>query len=189
MTIKTLPEPDGKAHLKIAWEKDAAWARYAELSEGCYLLRTNITDLEPATLWKQYIQLTDAEWAFRISKDELRLRPIWHQKKDRVLGHILVCFLAYVLWKSLAHWMQRSGLGDAPRPLLEEMAKIRSGDVVLPTKTSAGAPGPTVRLRCVTEPDAAQKVLLNRLGLTFLAASVQHLPMPTCSEDFPKKST
>jgi transposase len=166
VTIKTLPEPDGKAHLKIAWEKDAAWARYAELSEGCYLLRTNITDLEPAALWKQYIQLTDAEWAFRISKDELRLRPIWHQKKDRVLGHILVCFLAYVLWKSLAHWMQRSGLGDAPRPLLEEMAKIRSGDVVLPTKTSAGTSGPTVRLRCVTEPDAAQKVLLNRLGLT-----------------------
>jgi transposase len=166
VTITTLPEPVGKARLSIAWQKDAAWLRYAELSEGCYLLRTNVTDLEPVVLWKQYIQLTEAEWAFRISKDELRLRPIWHQKKDRVLGHILVCFLAYVLWKSLSHWMRRSSLGDAPRPLLEELAKIRSGDVVLPTKTSAGAPGPTVRLRCVTEPDAAQKVLLNRLGLT-----------------------
>jgi transposase len=166
VTIKTLPEPVGKARLSISWEKDAAWLRYAELSEGCYLLRTNVTDLEPAALWKQYIQLTEAEWAFRISKDELRLRPIWHQKEGRVLGHILVCFLAYVLWKSLSHWMRRSGLGDAPRPLLEEMAKIRSGDVVLPTKTAAGAAGPTVRLRCVTEPDPAQKVLLNRLGLT-----------------------
>jgi transposase len=165
VTIKTLPEPVGKARLGIAWEKDAAWLRYAELSEGCYLLRTNVTDLEPAALWKQYIQLTEAEWAFRISKDELRLRPIWHQTERRVLGHILVCFLAYVLWKSLSHWMRRSGLGDAPRPLLEEMAKIRSGDVVLPTKTAAGAVGPIVRLRCVTEPDAAQKVLFNRLGL------------------------
>ncbi len=163
--IAKLPQPEGKVHLRITWKKDAAWAQYATLTEGCYLLRTNLTEVEPAVLWKQYIQLTEAEWAFRISKDELRLRPIWHQKKDRVLGHILICFLAYVLWKTLAHWMRRSGLGDAPRTLLDELAKIRSGDVVLPTKTVAGTPGPTVHLRCVTEPDAAQKVLFHRLGL------------------------
>jgi transposase len=165
VTIEKLPQPAGKQHLRITWTKDEAWAQYATLTEGCYLLRTNLTDVEPSVLWKQYIQLTEAEWAFRISKDELRLRPIWHQKKERVLGHILICFLAYVLWKTLAHWMRRSGLGDAPRTLLDELAKIRSGDVVLPTKTAAGAPGPTVHLRCVTEPDAAQKVLFNRLGL------------------------
>ena len=55
-----------------------------------------------------------------------------------MLAHILVCFLAYVLWKTLAQWMRRSGLGDAPRTLLEELAKIKSGDVVLPTATQAG---------------------------------------------------
>jgi transposase len=163
--IETLAAPDGKAHLRITWEKDSEWARYADRSEGCYLLRTNVTDLEPAALWKQYIQLTEAEWAFRISKDELRLRPIWHQKKDRVQAHILVCFLAYVLWKTLAQWMRQAGLGDAPRSLLDELAKIRSGDVVLPTKSATGDTGRDVRLRCVTEPDAAQKVLLQRLGL------------------------
>jgi transposase len=163
--IETLAVPEGKAHLRIVWQKDAEWARYADLSEGCYLLRTNVTDLEPAALWKQYIQLTEAEWAFRISKDELRLRPIWHQKKDRVQAHILVCFLAYVMWKTLAQWMRQAGLGDAPRSLLEELAKIRSGDVVLPTKSATGETGRAVRLRCVTEPDAAQKVLLQRLGL------------------------
>jgi transposase len=163
--IETLAQPEGQAHLRITWEKDAEWQRYADLSEGCYLLRTNVVELDAASLWKQYIQLTEAEWAFRISKDELLLRPIWHQKKDRVLGHILVCFLAYVMWKSLGQWMRRSGLGDAPRSLLEELAKIRSGDVVLPTKASNREPGPVVRLRCVTEPDAAQKVLLNRLGI------------------------
>jgi hypothetical protein len=76
-----------------------------------------------------------------------------------------VCFLAYVLWKSLAQWMRRSGLGDAPRTLLEEFAKIKSGDVVLPTRTSDGRTAKTVRLRCVTAPDQAQKVLLSRLGL------------------------
>ena len=77
-----------------------------------------------------------------------------------------MCFLAYVLWKTLAQWMQRSGLGDAPRTLLEELAKIKSGDVVLPTQNADGRPGQTVRLRCVTMPDAAQKVLLHRLGVT-----------------------
>jgi transposase len=165
VTIETLAAPEGKAHLRIAWQKDAQWSHYADLSEGCYLLRTNVIDLEPAALWKQYIQLTDAEWAFRISKDELRLRPVWHQKQDRVLAHILVCFLAYVMWKTLAQWMRQSGLGDAPRSLLDELAKIRSGDVVLPTKSLAGDTGRVVRLRCVTEPDAAQKMLLARLGL------------------------
>ena len=107
-----------------------------------------------------------SEWAFRIHKDELAIRPIWHHKDERVQAHILVCFLAYVLWKTLAQWMQRSGLGDAPRTLLDELAKIKSGDVVLPTQSADGRPGQPVRLRCVTTPDAAQKVLLNRLGVT-----------------------
>ena len=174
--IEPLTPPEGKAHLRMTWTKDAAWSRYADLSDGCYLLRTHVTDLEPALLWKQYIQLTEAEWAFRISKDELRLRPIWHQKRDRVLAHILVCFLAYVLWKTLAQWMRQAGLGDAPRTLLDEFTKIRSGDVVLPTKTVAGEPGRLVRLRCVTEPDAAQKVLLARLGLTLPRRLRQQAP-------------
>lgn len=77
-----------------------------------------------------------------------------------------MCFLAYVLWKSLAQWMRRAGLGDAPRTLVEEFARIKSGDVVLPTRTADGHPGKTIRIRCVTTPDDAQKVLLNRLGLT-----------------------
>jgi len=130
------------------------------------LLRTNLPETDPAVLWKHYIQLTEAEWAFRITKDELEIRPIWHQKEDRVLAHILVCFLAYVLWKTLGQWMQRSGLGSAPRTLLDELLKIKSGDVVLPTRSPDGRDNGTVRLRCVTEPDEAQKVLLHRLGAT-----------------------
>lgn len=113
-----------------------------------------------------YIQLTEAEWAFRITKGELAIRPIWHQKEDRVQAHILVCFPACCLWKTLAQWMKASGLGDAPRRLVGEFARIKSGDGVLPTRTRDGRPGKTLRIRCVTIPDAAQKVLLNRLGLT-----------------------
>jgi len=163
--IATIENPTDKARLKITWKRNQRWSQWAALSEGCYLLRTNLTDIDPATLWKRYIQLTDAEWAFRITKDELTIRPIWHQKADRVKGHILICFLAYVLWKSLSQWMHRAGLGDAPRTLLEEFAKIKSGDVVLPARSNNGQTRKTIRLRCVTTPDAAQKVLLNRLGL------------------------
>jgi len=155
----------GKARLKISWKRDARWGEWAALSEGYYLLRTNLIETDPATLWKCYIQLTDAEWAFRISKNELEIRPIWHHTQERVLAHILVCFLAYVLWKTLAGWMRRAGLGDAPRTLLEELAKIKSGDVLLPTVSKNGQPNKTIRLRCVTEPDPGQKVLLHRLGV------------------------
>jgi transposase len=155
----------GKARLSITWKRRQSWSDWAALSEGCYLLRTNLTESDPTTLWKRYIQLTEAEWAFRIEKDELDIRPIWHQKEDRVLAHILTCFLGYVLWKALAQWMRRAGLGDAPRTLVEELAKIKSGDVVLPAQMADGSRR-TIHLRCVTAPDQAQKVLLNRLGLT-----------------------
>jgi transposase len=163
--IAAIPKPTGKARLSITWTRNQRWSDWTALSEGCYLLRTNLTDADPATLWKRYIQLTEAEWAFRIGKDELEIRPIWHQKAERVLAHILVCFLAYVLWKALAQWMRGAGLGDAPRTLIEEFAKIKSGDVVLPARWADGTER-TVHLRCVTTPDEAQKVLLNRLGLS-----------------------
>jgi transposase len=164
--IERWSPPQGKQRLRVAWSRNPRWHDWAAISEGCYLLRTNLRETDPALLWKRYIQLTEAEWAFRIAKDELEIRPIWHQKEDRVLAHILVCFLAYVLWQTLAQWMRRSGLGDAPRTVLEELAKIKCGDVVLPTLDLQGNHNGTVRLRCVSEPDQAQKVLLHRLGVT-----------------------
>jgi transposase len=164
--ITPIPKkPAGKPRLSITWTRNPRWSDWTAVSEGCYLLRTNLTNVDPATLWKRYIQLTEAEWAFRITKDELEIRPIWHQRERRVLAHILVCFLAYVLWKALAQWMRRAGLGDAPRTLVEEFAKIKSGDVVLLARMADGSRR-TIHLRCVTTPDEAQKVLLNRLGLT-----------------------
>jgi len=162
--ISAIPNPTGKARMSITWMRNARWGEWNSLSEGCYLLRTNLNDLDPGTLWKRYIQLTEAEWAFRITKEELAIRPIWHQKKDRVLAHILVCFLAYVLWKTLAQWMAGAQLGDAPRTLVEEFAKIKSGDVLLNAQRPGG-PENHIRVRCVTTPDKAQKVLLHRLGL------------------------
>ena len=165
--MRTIGGSNGKpARLSINWSRNDRWSEWHALSEGCYLLRTNLMQTDPAKLWKMYIQLTEAEWAFRITKDELEIRPIWHQKEDRVKAHILVCFLAYCLWKALAQWMKVAGLGDAPRTLLQEFARIKSGDVVLPTHTADGRAGKTLRVRCVTTPDRAQRVLLSRLGLT-----------------------
>jgi transposase len=170
--IAAIEKPTGKARILITWRKNPRWTDWNELSEGCYLLRTNLAATDPCLLWKQYIQLTEAEWAFRITKDELEIRPIWHQKADRVKAHILVCFLAYVLWKTLGAWMERSGLGSAPRTLVEEFARIKSGDVVLPTRGPQDPdcpwrflPGKTLRIRCVVCPDEYQRVFLSRLGL------------------------
>ena len=146
--------------LKVTWTKKDAWRDWAQLSEGCYLLRTNLVGWSPEDLWKTYIQLTQAEAAFRTQKSELNLRPIWHHKEDRVQAHILFSFLAYAMWKMLELWMSRCGLGNGPRPLIEEFDRIKTNDVILPTSN-----GREVRIRCVTQTDQSQRILLDRLGL------------------------
>jgi transposase len=155
----TLEPDDCPAGFRLDVVYNDAFDDWAALSEGAYLLRSNITDWSDEQLWKAYIQLTEAEAAFRIQKDQLNLRPIWHQRAERVQAHILVCFLAFVLWKSLEMWQSRAGLGNSPRTVLEELARIQSNDVVLPTSHGQ------IRLRCVTQPDAAQTALLDRLGI------------------------
>ena len=156
----SLHDNDNAAGFSLRIRLNAEFDRWAALSEGAYVLRSNITDWTDEKLWKAYIQLTQAEAAFRINKDQLRVRPIWHKRDDRVQAHILVCFLAFVLWKTLQMWQQRAGLGNSPRTVLEEFARIQSHDVVLPMQAQG-----EVRLRCVTQPDAAQSVLLERLGM------------------------
>lgn len=144
----------------VEWEKVEGWREWAELSEGCYMLRSNVRDWEAKELWQAYIQLTEAEGAFRIHKGDLGIRPIWHQKKERVQGHILVCFLAYVLWKTIGQMCKRAGLGDETRKVFDEIAQIKIVDVILPTKK-----GIDIRKRCVSRPTKPQAVLLQRLGL------------------------
>ena len=157
--VEVKANEDGFA--KLSWKKITQRTDWATLSAGCYLLRSNVTDWSDEELWKAYIQLTEAEAAFRIHKSDLSIRPIWHQKEDRVLAHILVCFLAYVLWKTLAAMCQKAGLGHEPRRVLSELSEIRSLDVILPTTS-----GVEIRKRCVTKPTDHQQILLHHLGLT-----------------------
>jgi transposase len=150
------------AGLRLDWSIRPEWEDLSRFSEGCYVLRTNVNDWSAETLWQTYIQLTQAESAFRIHKTELSIRPVWHQKKERVQAHIFVCFLAYVLWKTLEQWQKRAGLGNSPRTILDELARLQSADIVLPT---ADDPRRELRIRCVVRPDKAQAQLLDRLGL------------------------
>jgi hypothetical protein len=133
------------------------WAQHAH---GAYLLRTNHAASDPVQFWRWYIELTQAEAAFRTSKSDLRLRPIFHQKTERVEAHILVCFLALALWRALEQWLRSKGLGDCARQLLLELDELRSLDVVLPTLE-----GPEVRLRVVARPEKLLAQLLAHLGL------------------------
>jgi len=134
--------------------------QWAEEADGCYLLRTNLEGQDARTLWKTYIGLTQIEDCFRIAKHDLGIRPIFHRKEDRTQAHILVCFLSLVLWRTLQQWMESSGLGTAPRKLLEEMAEVRSMDVALRTRT-----GQEIRLRAVSRPEKHLAILLDRLDL------------------------
>ena len=149
---------DGSA--RIQWKKIEAARDWATLSAGCYLLRSNVTDWSDEDMWKAYIQLTEAEAAFCIHKSDLKIRPIWHQKEDRVLAHIFVCFLAYVLWKTLGQMCDRAGLGSEPRRVLDELGELRMMDVILPTRT-----GIEIRTRCLSKPTDHQQILLDRLKL------------------------
>ena len=145
----------------ISWKKNEKWRDWATLNEGCYLLRTNVPDWSAEDLWLAYIQLTEAEAAFRIHKSDLRIRPVWHQREERVQAHILVCFLAYVLWKTLHQMTQAAGLGDEPRRIFEELGKISLVDVVLPTRQKQVE----IRRRCIARPTDHQSILLDHLGL------------------------
>jgi transposase len=159
--FKTDVATDAQGNAQLKWEKVPAWQSWASLSEGCYLLRSNVGDWTPAELWRAYMQLTEAENAFRINKGDLSLRPVWHQKTERVQAHVLVCFLAYVLWKTLGQMCKAAGLGDEPRKVLDEIAAVQTVDVILPTRC-----GRELRKRCVGKPTDHQAILLHKLGLT-----------------------
>jgi transposase len=150
---------DGNGRLSIDVKRNEERYEWALENGGSYLLRTNWKEIDPKVLWSTYIQLTEVEDAFRTTKHDLGMRPIFHQKKDRTQAHILVCFLSLVLWRTLQQWMKASGLGTAPRKLLQEMRELKSLDVLLPTRDK------TIRLRVVATAPQPLKVLLQRMKI------------------------
>ena len=152
-------EKDGA--LAVEWKAIESRQTWQQAREGAYLLRTNLPPGEPAQLWKDYIQLTEAEAAFRALKSELSIRPIFHQLERRAKAHILVAFLGYALWVTLKHLLMRKDSHLSPGKALALLGTLVSADIVLPTTD-----GREIRLRRVTTPSAEQKKLLDQLGIT-----------------------
>lgn len=146
--------------VSLEWKLIPGRQDWQRAREGAYLLRTNLPPGEPEKLWSSYIQLTEAEAAFRALKSELSIRPIFHQLERRAKAHILVAFLGYALWVTLKHLLIRKHATLSPARALVLLGTLMSADIVLSTTD-----GREIRLRRVTTPSAEQKQLLDQLGI------------------------
>src|ERR1700732_2433148 len=178
------------AGVRLLWEMKKDKEAWRDLREGAYMLRTNLQADSAEQMWSMYMQLTEAEASFRALKSELSIRPLFHQKEERVKAHVLVAFLGYALWVTLKHLLQRrpaivpqpsAGGVDNAQPLspmkaLALLSTLQSADIVLPTTD-----GREIRLRRITEPTAEQKSLLHLLRLR-LPERLKSLSQ--CSADF-----
>lgn len=155
----TVNEKEGR--LNLIWNKRKENDEWSELSAGCYLLRSHLTEgMTASDLWKAYMNLTEVENAFRITKQDLGIRPVWHHWQERVQTHIFICFLSLALQKTLEQGLVSRGLGKSTRKLLEELRGLKSMEVVLLTTE-----GEELKLKIVSEPDPALKILLDHLNL------------------------
>ena len=168
----------GRPEVDWHWKVEAI--REALAQDGAYLLKSNYRQWSPEVFWETYIQLTVAERAFRALKSELKLRPMWHQLQRRVEAHVMICVLAYALWKTLDHLAKQAGLetqirkpdlmrpnaSPKPRPMspdtiLRELAKLQIGDILLETTD-----GRSLLLRRVARPQPEEARILAALHLT-----------------------
>jgi transposase len=150
-----------QGRLALKWQLRRQRSDWQQAREGAYLLRTNLAATDPEKLWKSYIQLTEAEAAFRALKSELAIRPIFHQLEHRTKAHVLVAFLGYALWVTLTHLLQAKGSKLSPMQALAAAATLHSADIVLPTTD-----GRQIRLRRVTTPTPQLQTLFEQLGMT-----------------------
>jgi len=135
--------------------------RKARRSEGTYLLRTNLTAVKPEELWKQYIVLTEIEQAFKELKNDLGIRPVYHQKDERIEAHIFVSFLSYCLQVTLKQRAKAKAPGLTPRAILEKFKAVQMIDIHLPTTD-----GRNLILTRHTQPGKDLQLLLHQFNLT-----------------------
>jgi hypothetical protein len=158
----------------------------AELYDGHYLLRTNLTQDEPAWLWKLYMLLVEIEAVFRTFKHDLQVRPLYHSLEARVEAHLFVSFLAYCLWVTLKQQLRALAPGLTPRQALDQLAGVQMLDVELPTTD-----GRLLTLSRYTQPEPAVRLLLQQLKFNLpeqppprlIAGQKLELPASQCRED------
>jgi len=147
---------DGK---DLRWRWDRGKLNAVAARDGAYLLRTNLTETDPAILWRQYVQLTEVEAAFRTLKTDLAIRPIWHWTSERIEAHLLVAFLSYCLWVCLKHKLRACAPGLTPWQCLDQFQRIVFVEVWFQLRD-----GRSVCLPRITQPDKPQALLLDQLG-------------------------
>jgi hypothetical protein len=150
--------PKGGTTLSYRLRRDRL--RQARRREGQYLLRTNLTENDPAQLWSYYLQLVTIEEAFKNLKGDLAIRPIFHQDETRVEAHIFIAFMAYCLHVTLGRRLHALAPGLTPRSVIEKLSAIQMIDVRVPTTD-----GRELVLTRHTEPEPGQRLLLDQLRL------------------------
>ena len=158
LNLPSAEEPAGDTPFTFCLRKDKL--RAVRRKEGRYLIRSNMAATDPALLWKQYMLLTEIEQAFKELKGELSIRPIHHQKDERIEAHIFIAFQAYCLNVTLKHRLKAFAPGLTQRAVIEQFKKIQMVDVHLPTTD-----GRHLKLSRYTQPDKEHNILLNRLKL------------------------
>ena len=150
----------------------------AELRDGHYLLRSNVTGEDPAVLWTRYVQLTQIESVFRSLKSELGIRPVYHRLEHRVDAHILVAFLAYCLQVTLKNRLMLHAPGLTPRAVLDKLSAIQMIDVWVPT-----VDGRWLIMPRYTQPEKDTARLLQKLRIELPAQPPPRITsLSSCSE-------
>jgi len=164
VTVEHVAPAEGESVGAVRWTWDREAFARAVRTEGAYLLRAHWTERDPAKLWSTYVQLTEAEAAFRTLKSEIKVRPIWHWTESRVQAHLMVAFLGYCLWVYLKKCCQRAAPSLTPWALLDQLGRIVLVEVWFELKN-----GGTICLPRITQPEPAQAALLTQLGWTLPA--------------------
>lgn len=175
MHLPDVGQPVTRDSFRFSVDKDKL--KQAELRDGYYLLRSNLTGGDPAVLWSRYVQLTQIEAVFRSLKSELGIRPVYHQLEHRVDAHILIAFLAYCLQVTLKNRLMIHAPGLTPAAVLGKLAAVQMIDVHIPTTD-----GRWLILPRYTQPEAEVRMILDRLKLELPA---QPPPRITAQEATP----
>lgn len=162
VTIKLPAEGQKPDRTNFSFRLEKKQLREAELYDGHYLLRSNLITADPKLTWQMYMLLVEIEAVFRNFKNDLGIRPVYHQLGPRVDAHIFVCFLAYCLHVTLKHWLRKLAPGLTPRQALDQLGKVQMIDLEFPTSD-----GRRLVLSRYTQPDAAVKLLLGGMGKSF----------------------
>jgi transposase len=143
----------------LHWHWDRQALRLAQHRDGAYLLRTNLSDQSPETLWPMYVQLTEVEAVFRALKSELAIRPIWHWVGPRVEAHVMVAFLGYCLWVCLKQKLKAAAPGLSPWQVLDQFKRIVQVEVWFKLKD-----GRAICLPRITQSEPTQAMLLHQMN-------------------------